>query len=101
MSETNTPQAVAAQAEEAKENKEVGHRTHMAGAFDIRNVIGALLGIYGVVLLLSYFLLDPGVDPTTGQPKDSVYNLWAAVVLIAVAVVFMAWTKLNPIKIEE
>ena len=81
--------------------KPVGHRSHMAGAFDIRNVIGSLLGIYGLVLLASFLLLDPGVDPSTGAPKENIYNLWAGLAMIAVAVVFAVWTKVAPIKIEE
>ena len=28
--------------------------------FDIRNVIGALLGFYGIVLIICSFVLDPG-----------------------------------------
>lgn len=47
-----------------------------AGAFDLRNVIGALLGIYGIVLVVCSFALDPGVNPDTGLPKESSDNLW-------------------------
>lgn len=74
---------------------------HNAGAFDIRNVIGALLGLYGVILLFSYFVLDPGVDATTGQIKDGTYNLWAGAGLVAVAVFFFVWNKLDPVKVDE
>ncbi|RAV33642.1 hypothetical protein [Corynebacterium heidelbergense] len=76
-------------------------RIHGAGAFDIRNVIGALLGIYGVVLLISYFLLSPGTDMTTGQAKDASYNLWTGLALALAAIVFFIWTKVDPIKIVE
>lgn len=72
-----------------------------AGAFDIRNVIGALLGLYGLILLISYFLLDPGVDSSTGQIKDATYNLWAGVGLVAVAAFFFIWNKLDPIKLDS
>jgi hypothetical protein len=45
---------------------------HSAGAFDIRNVIAALLGIYGIVLLLCAAFLDPGAEtPTQGQGSRS------------------------------
>lgn len=76
-------------------------RSHTAGAFDIRNVIGALLGLYGLILLLSFFFLDPGVDAATGAAKDSSYNLWTGVAMLAAAGVFFWWTKANPIKIDE
>ena len=76
-------------------------RSHTAGAFDIRNVIGSLMGLYGLVLLISYFLLDPGMDVTTGEPKNETYNLVCGLAMIAVAAVFLLWTKLDPIKIDE
>lgn len=76
-------------------------RSHMAGAFDIRNVIGSLMGLYGLVLLLSYFLLDPGMDVTTGEPKNETYNLVCGLAMVVVAAVFFLWTKLDPIKIDE
>ncbi|MDK8870499.1 hypothetical protein [Corynebacterium macclintockiae] len=85
---------------EAKVSK-TSKRSHMAGAFDIRNVIGSLMGLYGLVLLISYFLLDPGMDVTTGEPKNETYNLVCGLAMIAVAVVFLLWTKLDPIKIDE
>ncbi|MDK8583705.1 hypothetical protein QP917_04505 [Corynebacterium pseudodiphtheriticum] len=76
-------------------------RSHTAGAFDIRNVIGALLGLYGLILLLSFLFLDPGVDAATGAAKDSSYNLWTGVAMLIAAGVFFWWTKANPIKIDE
>ncbi|MBC2681289.1 cell wall anchor protein [Corynebacterium anserum] len=82
------------------ENKEVGHRSHMAGAFDIRNVIGALMGLYGVVLLISYLFLDPG-QSWEGLPKQASYNLWAGIAMVVVAAVFFIWSKLAPVKIDE
>lgn len=71
-----------------------------AGAFDLRNVIGALLGIYGIVLLLCSFLLDPGVNPDTGVAKASGDNLWAGLAMLIVAIVFMVWARLRPIIVE-
>lgn len=76
-------------------------RSHMAGAFDIRNVIGSLMGLYGLVLLISYFVLDPGMDVTTGEPKNETYNLVCGLAMVAVAAVFFLWTKLDPVKIDE
>ena len=56
-----------------------------AGAFDLRNVIAALLGLYGLILLGCYFFLDPGINPDTGQAKNVSDNLWASLALLAVA----------------
>ena len=76
-------------------------RSHTAGAFDIRNVIGALLGLYGLILLLSFFVLDPGVAAATGAAKDSSSNLLTGGAILVAAGVFFWWTKANPIKIDE
>lgn len=72
-----------------------------AGAFDLRNVIGGLLGLYGLILLIAFAVIDPGVDASTGEPKVADYNLWAGLGLVIAAVVFFAWAKLNPIIVEE
>lgn len=69
----------------------------VAGAFDIRNVIGMLLAIYGFIVLLSGFLLDPGIDPSDGTIKNAGYNIWAGVALLIVAAVFMGWAYFKPI----
>ena len=39
---------------------------HKAGAFDIRNIIGALMGLYGVILTLAGIFGDPEVEKTGG-----------------------------------
>ncbi|HWU22258.1 MAG TPA: hypothetical protein VN088_12080, partial [Nocardioides sp.] len=61
--------------------------THTAGAFDIRNVIGALLGIYGVILLITGLVSDQA-PAETGQLHA---GLWAGGALVVVSVVFLAW----------
>ncbi|WP_448850959.1 cell wall anchor protein [Corynebacterium sp. 335C] len=75
-------------------------RRHSAGAFDIRNVIGALLGIYGIVLLISAVALDPGTN-AAGVAKYSGYNVWTGVALVVVALVFLAWAKLRPVVVPD
>ena len=59
-----------------------------AGAFDIRNVIGAMLGLYGIILLLSWLFLDPGVNPETNVAKEPTYNLYSGIALLLFAIVF-------------
>ena len=68
-------------------------KPHKAGAFDIRNIIGALMGVYGVILGLAGILGDPEYDKT----GDVNANLWTGLALLVVAVVFLGWARLRPI----
>ena len=68
-----------------------------AGIFDIRNVIGLLLGAYGVILLLLGIFGDKHYDKT----GDVNANLWAGVVLLVVGVVFLLWGFLRPVVVDE
>jgi hypothetical protein len=66
---------------------------HKAGAFDIRNIIGALMGVYGVILTLAGLLGENEPDKTGGINA----NLWTGLALIVVAVAFLGWARLKPI----
>ena len=72
-------------------------RRHTAGAFDIRNFIGALLGIYGVILTLLGIFGDKAYDKTGGVNA----NLYAGIVLIVISAVFIGWARLRPIIVPE
>ncbi|MGY1769798.1 hypothetical protein [Blastococcus sp. SYSU D00813] len=74
-----------------------GGRPHSAGAFDVRNVIAALIGFYGVVLVV-YGLVDSGEahDKTGGVDA----NLWSGIVMVVVAAAFALWSRLRPIVVE-
>jgi hypothetical protein len=76
--------------------------------FDIRNVIGALLGIYGVILTIAGFapaLLREREKGSANNPVDLYFgteaNWWVGLTLIAVAVVFFAWAMLRPVRVEQ
>lgn len=64
-----------------------------AGAFDIRNIIGLLLTIYGVVLTLMGLFADPETEKTGGTNA----NLYAGLALLVVGIGFLAWSRLRPI----
>jgi hypothetical protein len=68
-----------------------------AGVFDVRTVIGALLAIYGVVLLLMAAFGDEASKKTGGVNA----NLWAGIVLLVVGLVFLAWVKMRPVVVED
>jgi hypothetical protein len=68
-----------------------------AGAFDVRNIIGGLLGIYGVILTLMGLFADTEEDKTGGVNA----NLWAGLALLAVSVIFLVWWRLRPIVVPD
>jgi hypothetical protein len=70
---------------------------HTAGALDIRNIIGGLLGVYGVILVLMGILGDKEYDKT----GDVNANLWAGIVLVVVGAVFVVWARLRPIVVPD
>ncbi len=70
---------------------------HTAGLFDIRNIIGALMAIYAVILLLLGLFADYDAEKTGGVNA----NLWAGIALLAVGIVFMAWAKIRPVVVPE
>jgi hypothetical protein len=71
--------------------------THNAGAFDIRNIIGALMGVYGVILALAGLLGEHEPEKTGGVNA----NLWTGLALLAVAAVFVGWARWKPIVVPE
>jgi hypothetical protein len=72
-------------------------RRHTAGALDIRNIIGGLLGTYGVILTLMGVFADPETDKTGGVNA----NLWAGLALLVAAAVFLVWARVRPIAVPE
>lgn len=64
-----------------------------AGAFDIRNIIGGLIGLYGLILLLTGIFGDKELDKTGGVNA----NLWAGLVMLAVGIGFLVWARLRPV----
>jgi len=67
-----------------------------AGAFDIRRFIGALTGLYGVILtLLGLFAFNPDEAAKTDGLNA---NLWAGLALIVFSAAFFVWAKLDPIR---
>jgi drug/metabolite transporter (DMT)-like permease len=70
---------------------------HIAGALDIRNIIGGLLGVYGVILVLMGLFGDKELDKT----DDVNANLWAGLALVVVSVAFLAWARLRPIVVPD
>jgi hypothetical protein len=72
-------------------------RGHRAGIFDIRNIIGALLSVDGLILLLVGMLGDTADDKTGGVNA----NLWAGLVLLVVGIGFLAWARVRPVVVPD
>ncbi|GAB7002689.1 hypothetical protein JCM18899A_01600 [Nocardioides sp. AN3] len=72
-------------------------RTKTAGLFDIRNVIGGLLAIYGVILLLMGIFGNKSYAKTGNINA----NLWAGIILLVVGVIFLVWARLRPVVVDE
>jgi drug/metabolite transporter (DMT)-like permease len=71
---------------------------HKAGLFDIRTIIGLLLGIYGVILVVtSFFTSDKQLAKADGVNA----NLWTGIGLVVASLVFVAWARLRPIVVPD
>ena len=71
---------------------------HAAGAFDVRNVIAALIGFYGVVLVV-VGLVDNDADALEKTDGFNA-NLWVGIAMIVFAAAFAVWSRLRPIVVE-
>lgn len=77
--------------------------------FDIRNIVGALLAIYGVVLTIAGFapaVLKDHSDSAAASNRSDLYigtdaNWWVGLILLAVALGFFAWALVRPLRADE
>jgi uncharacterized membrane protein len=66
--------------------------------FDIRNIVGALLTIYGVVLVIASF----GTSDAQRAKADGVNaNLWVGLAMAVVGVLMIVWAVTRPIVVDE
>lgn len=73
-------------------------RARRAGAFDIRIVIAALFGVFGLILtgMGLFGTSDADLQKTDGMN----INLWTGIGLLAAALLFALWTRLRPIIVD-
>ncbi len=74
-------------------------RFKVASAFDIRTIIGALLGIYGVIL--TFLGVFNASDAELEKADGFNVNLVNGLILLGVAAVFIAWAVLKPLVVED
>lgn len=70
-----------------------------AGAFDIRIIIAMLIGLYGVVLVITGLVATSDADLDKADGVN--INLWGGLGMVAVAALFLVWARLRPIVVEE
>ena len=70
-------------------------RRHTAGLLDIRNIIGSLIAVYGVILTLMGLFGDQASDKT----GDVNANLWAGLALLVGGGAFIAWAWIRPVMV--
>ena len=81
------------------DNTSSAETAHRAGAFDVRNFIGALLGIYGVILLVTgLFFTD---DAEMSKADGVNVNLWTGLGLIVVSLLFISWARMKPVVVPD
>jgi TRAP-type C4-dicarboxylate transport system permease small subunit len=68
------------------------------GLFDVRTIIGALMFLYGAILLASSF----NTSASDKAKADGINaNLWMGLVLLAFGVLMIAWAVTRPIVVDE
>ncbi|GLY27369.1 hypothetical protein [Kineosporia sp. NBRC 101731] len=79
------------------ETSETAEKTTTAGAFDIRTIIGGLMGIYGVILLVMglWFTDASEIDRADGINL----NTRVSIGLLVFAAIMLAWVFLRPLRV--
>ncbi|MFD4369633.1 hypothetical protein [Rhodococcus sp. NPDC058521] len=76
----------------------------MARLLDIRSIIAALLGIYGVLLTLAGLFPSAFGERTQSNPSNNVVdmsvgtnaNLWVGLIMLGFSATFAVWVLLRP-----
>lgn len=72
--------------------------TSKISVFDIRNIVGALLTIYGVVLVIASFSTS---DAQKAKADGVNANLWVGLAMAVVGVLLIVWAITRPIVVDE
>jgi len=74
-----------------------GTKVVSAGAFDIRSIIGGLIGVYGIVLIITGLWFTDASDKAKADGEN--LNLMVGIGLLAFGAIFIAWVVLRPLKV--
>jgi len=86
-----------AQREKATDGSADGTKVVSAGAFDVRSIIGGLLGIYGLILTVAglWFTDEKAKAKVDGENL----NLMVGIGLLVFAALFIGWVIIRPLKV--
>jgi flagellar biosynthesis/type III secretory pathway M-ring protein FliF/YscJ len=73
-------------------------RRAKASPFDLRTIIGALLLVYGVILLVTSFTTS---DAEKAKAHGVNANLWVGIALLVVGALMVLWAFTRPVVIDE
>ena len=73
-------------------------KKHTAGAYDVRTVIGALIGFFGIVLVIMGAVNNSGAEIEKAGGVNA--NLWTGIAMVAFAIVIGLWTWLRPVVVD-
>jgi uncharacterized membrane protein len=66
--------------------------------FDVRNIVGALMFLYGVVLFIASFTTSDSDKAKEGGVNA---NLWVGLVLLVFGALMITWAVTRPIVVDE
>ena len=69
------------------------------GWFDIRFIIGGLIGLYGVILTLLGIFNASDEELARGDGLN--INLWAGLGMLLVGIAFVTWARLRPVIVPD
>jgi cation transport ATPase len=98
MADSDPQSEARSQIAETEEAETEDRAARAAGLFDLRTIIGGLLGLYGAVLFLMGLFAS---SATRSKAAGININLWAGVVLLIAGAFFLAWTLLRPLRAAD
>lgn len=66
--------------------------------FDVRSIVGALLSLYGLILLLTSFATS---DADRAKADGINANLWMGLLLLVVGILMIVWAVTRPIVVDQ
>jgi hypothetical protein len=98
MADSDPERRAREQITKAEEAEARDRATGVTSLFDLRLVIGGLLGLYGAVLTGMGLFAS---DATRAKAAGININLWAGLVILAGGAIFLAWARLRPLRAED